>query len=87
MELCLGLSWGNLTPPEILLAATGSLGGGGRGELIFPAPGGGARPRLNGLGFADPDSPAADNIPVPLVGLGFTFILIVSPSCRLQGNK
>jgi hypothetical protein len=34
------------------------------------------------LGFpvAEPDSPAADSIPAPLVGLGFTLILIVSPS-------
>lgn len=70
----------------MLLAATGPWGGGGRGDLIFPAPGGGARPRLNGLGFADPDSPAADNIPVSLVGLGLTFILIVSPSYRSQGD-
>lgn len=59
-------------------AATGSLGGGGRGDLIFPDPGGGAR--LTALGFAVPESPAAESIPVPLEGLGFTFILIVSPS-------
>lgn len=86
-ELRLGLSGGDLRPPpELILAATGSLGGGGRADLTFPDPGGGARPKLIGLGFTVPDSPAADNIPVPLVGFGFTFILIVSPSFRSQTN-
>jgi hypothetical protein len=59
------------------------LGGGGSGDLSFPTPvGGGAIAK--GLGFpvveTPPDSPAADSIPAPLVGLGFTLILIVSPS-------
>jgi len=63
------------------------LGGGGRGDLIFPAPvGGGAR--LKALGFAVPETapvrPAAESIPVPLVGLGFTLIRMVSPSYKTQ---
>lgn len=72
--------------PEVIRTAAGSLGGGGNGDLIFPAPGGGARPTV--FGFPVPESPAADSIPVPLVGLGFTFIRIVSPSYNLQNpNK
>ena len=63
------------------------MGGGGRGDLIFPAPvGGGAR--LKALGFAVPETapvrPAAESIPVPLVGLGFTLIRMVSPSYKTQ---
>jgi hypothetical protein len=65
----------------VFRAAAGSLGGGGRGDLGFPAPvGGGAMTKVLGFPVAEPDSPAADSIPAPLVGLGFTLILIVSPS-------
>lgn len=75
------VSFGALRLAEVIRAAAGSLGGGGRGDLIFPAPtGGGASPRV--LGFPLPES-AADNIPVPLDGLGFTFIRMVSPSFSL----
>lgn len=73
-------------------AETGSFGGGGSGDLIFPPPlGGGARPK--GLGFPAPEGPpvrpADESIPDPPVGLGFTFIRIVSPSysskhCRVS---
>jgi hypothetical protein len=66
------------------------LGGGGSGDLIFPAPlGGGAR--LKALGFGVPESPpvrpAAESIPVPPDGLGFTLIRIVSPSYNINHNK
>lgn len=74
-------SWSPTPWPEVIRAAAGSLGGGGRGDLIFPVPlGGGAR----ALGFlvtvVPPDSPAAESMPVPLDGLFFTFIRMVSPS-------
>lgn len=78
-------SFGALIPavcPEFILAAAGSLGGGGRGDRSFPAaPGGGARSMLV-LGFAvvPPDKPAAESIPLPVDGLFFTVILMVSPS-------
>lgn len=79
------VSFGALRLAEVIRAAAGSLGGGGRGDLIFPAPtGGGASPRV--LGFPLPES-AADNIPVPLDGLGFTFIRMVSPSYAPQKNS
>lgn len=66
--------------------ATGSFGGGGRGDLIFPVPvGGGARFNTFGFGVptCPPVRPAAESMPVPLdAALGFTFILMVSPSYR-----
>lgn len=89
---CLVTSLGNLTPPtlrpaEHIRTAAGSLGGGGRGDLIFPVPvGGGAIPKAFGCfpeAETPPDKPAAESIPVPLLGLGFTLIRIVSPSFNL----
>lgn len=74
---------------EAIRAATGSFGGGGRGDLIFPAPlGGGARLTVFGFGVAacPPVRPAAESMPVPLVDLCFTLILMVSPSYR-PNNK
>lgn len=63
-------------------AIAGSLGGGGRGDLIFPAPaGGGVRSRPGFFAPGPPeDKPAAESMPVPVVGLLFTFIRMVSPS-------
>ena len=74
---------------EAIRAATGSFGGGGRGDLIFPAPvGGGAR--LRAFGFCAPEfppvSPAAESMPVPLDALCFTLILMVSPSYKAKGK-
>lgn len=68
--------------PEFILADAESLGGGGSGDRSFPvAPGGGARSML-ALGFsvAPPDKPAEESMPLPVDGLFFTFILMVSPS-------
>lgn len=68
--------------PELILADAESLGGGGSGDRSFPvAPGGGARSML-ALGFsvAPPDKPAEESMPLPVDGLFFTFILMVSPS-------
>lgn len=78
-------SFGALIPalePEFILAAAGSFGGGGRGDRSFPAePGGGARSMLAlGFALAPPDKPADESIPLPVDGLFFTFILMVSPS-------
>lgn len=68
--------------PEAILAVAGSLGGGGRGDLIFPAlPGGGARsvPTF-GLFEGPPVKPAVESMPPPLDVLFFTFMRMVSPS-------
>jgi hypothetical protein len=78
-------SFGALVPgfcPEFILADAESLGGGGSGDRSFPAaPGGGARSML-ALGFsvAPPDTPAEESMPLPVDGLFFTVILMVSPS-------
>ena len=80
------LSVGSLEPPDAILEAIGSFGGGGKGDLVFvEALGGGASAR--GLGFPFPER-AAESIPVPLVvGLGFTLILMVSPSFKPNHKK
>jgi len=79
------ISFGGPIPvlcPEFILAAAGSLGGGGRGNLSFPAaPGGGARSMpVFGFAVAPPDKPADESMPLPVDGLFFTVILMVSPS-------
>ena len=78
-----------MLPAELsdeILEVTGSFGGGGRGDLVLVAAvGGGASAR----GFPFPER-AAESIPVPfVVGLGFTLILMVSPSFkpRIKNNK
>lgn len=68
---------------EALLTAAGSLGGGGRGErILLDPPGGGARPMAFGFPLTEcaAESPTDESIPVPLDGLCFTFMCIVSPS-------
>lgn len=67
---------------EVFRAVAGSFGGGGRGDLILLPPlGGGASA---GVFFTAPVVPAAnptaESMPVPLDGLFFTLIRIVSPS-------
>ena len=79
------VSFGALIPvlcPEFILTAAGSLGGGGRGDRSFPAaPGGGARSMpVFGFAVAPPDKPADESMPLPVDGLFFTVILMVSPS-------
>jgi len=74
---------------EAIRAATGSFGGSGRGDLIFPVPlGGGARLKVFGFGVAACPlvRPAAESMPVPPDTLCFTLILMVSPSYR-PNNK
>lgn len=59
---------------EVFREIAGSFGGGGRGDRILLAPlGGGAMAMVF-------DCTAAESMPVPLDGLFFTFILMVSPS-------
>jgi hypothetical protein len=69
---------------EAIRTATGSLGGGGRADLILAAPGGGARFNTFGFGVATwtPVRPAAESMPAPPAALCFTLILMVSPSYR-----
>jgi len=79
------VSFGALVPvlcPESILAAAESFGGGGRGDRSLPAaPGGGARSMpVFGFVVAPPDKPADESMPLPVDGLFFTVILMVSPS-------
>lgn len=80
------LSIDSLLLSDAILEVTGSFGGGGKGDLVFIAAlGGGASD--NGLGFPFPES-TAESIPVPfVVGLGFTLILMVSPSLKPIKSK
>nr|GME16156.1 kinetochore protein Nuf2-like isoform X1 [Ipomoea batatas] len=62
---------------EVLRTATVSLGGGGRGDLILPAPiGGGTRPRV--LDFPVPVSPlvnpAAESMPAPVEAVIYSWM-------------
>lgn len=81
---CLALSFEPLGL-DVILVATGSFGGGGSTERIFPDPlGGGARPKGFGLPMLEsPTDFPEESIPVPPAGLCFTFIRMVSPSFNL----
>lgn len=75
-----------LSVSDAILEVRGSFGGGGKGDLVLVAAvGGGASGR--GLDLPSPER-AAESIPVPfVVGLGFTLILMVSPSLKPTHQK